>query len=81
MVTKGMQVIRSQVEDYQLRAKALMLDNDEPDRFQMACQAYETAIELSKKNLPPEDQFISIKKYADFLYHNNQFEKCENWYV
>ena len=77
LISNGLQTIRSQVEEYHLRANALMLNLDEPERFEMACQAYENAIALSKKNLPPEEQFKSLKEYAIFLQANKQYEKWE----
>ena len=51
LIEQGIQTIQAQVEEYVLRAKALMLDFDNAERFPLACKAYEQAIELSRNNL------------------------------
>ena len=51
LIEKGIQTIQAQVEEYILRAKALMLDFDNADRFSLACNAYERAVELTRNHL------------------------------
>ena len=77
IIDKGLHTIRSQVEEYILKAKALMLDIEEPNRFELACKAYENAIALSKKNLPQTEQIDNMFEYAYFLSENNQFTRAE----
>ena len=77
LIEKGIQTIQAQVEEYILRAKALMLDFDNADRFSLACNAYERAIELTRKHLPKAELAGQLNDYYCFLYDNNQFAKCE----
>ena len=77
LIEKGIQTIQAQVEDYILRAKALMLDFDNADRFSLACNAYERAIELTRKHLPKAELACQLNDYYSFLYENKQFTKCE----
>ena len=77
LIEKGIQTIQVQVEEYILRAKALMLDIDNADRFSLACNAYERAIELTRKHLPKAELAGQLNDYYCFLSDNNQFSKCE----
>ena len=77
LIAKGIQTIQSQVEDYILRAKALMLDIDNSDRFSFACNAYERAVELTRNHLSQAELADRLDDYCCFLYENNQFTKCE----
>ena len=77
LIAKGIQVIQAQVEDYILRAKALMLDIDNSDRFSLACNAYERAVELTRNHLSQAELADRLDDYCCFLYENNQFTKCE----
>ena len=77
LIEKGIQTIQAQVEDYILRAKALMLDFDNADRFSLACNAYERVIELTRKHLSKAELAYQLNEYYCFLHDNNQFTKCE----
>ena len=77
LIAKGMQTINSQVEEHLLRAKALMLNIEEPNRFEMACTAYETAMSLSKRNLSLREHFSNLQKYVSFLWGNNQYQRLD----
>ena len=77
LIEKGIQTIQAQVEDYILRAKALMLDIDNSDRFSLACNAYERAVELTRNHLSQAELVDRLDDYCCFLYENNQFTKCE----
>ena len=77
LIAKGIQVIQAQVEDYILRAKALMLDIDNSDRFSLACNAYERAVELTRNHLSQAELAYQLNEYYCFLSDNNQFTKCE----
>ena len=77
LIAKGIQTIRAQVEDYILRAKALMLDFDNSDRFSLACNAYERAVELTRNHLSQAELAGRLNDYYCFLHDNNQFTKCE----
>ena len=77
LIEKGIQTIQAQVEEYILRAKALMLDFDNADRFSLACNAYERAVELTRNHLSQAELADRLNDYCCFLYDNNQFTKCE----
>ena len=77
LIEKGIQTIQAQVEDYILRAKALMLDIDNSDRFSFASNAYERAVELTRNHLSQAELADRLNDYFCFLYENNQFTKCE----
>ena len=77
LIEKGIQTIQAQVEEYILRAKALMLDLDNADRFSLACNAYERAVELTRNHLSQAKLADQLNDYYCFLYENNQFTKCE----
>ena len=77
LIEKGIQTIQAQVEEYILRAKALMLDIDNADRFSLACSAYERAIELTRNHLSQAELAGRLNDYFCFLHENNQFTKCE----
>ena len=77
LIAKGIQTIQAQVEDYILRAQALMLDFDNSDRFSLACNAYERAVELTRNHLSQAELADRLNDYYCFLYDNNQFSKCE----
>ena len=77
LIEKGIQTIQAQVEEYILRAKALMLDIDNADRFSLACNAYERAVELTRNHLSQAKLADQLNDYYCFLYDNNQFTKCE----
>ena len=77
LIEKGIQTIQAQVEEYILRAKALMLDFDNADRFSLACNAYERAVELTRNHLSQAELADRLNDYYCFLYDNNQFTKCE----
>ena len=77
LIARGIQTIQAQVEDYILRAKALMLDIDNSDRFSFACNAYERAVELTRNHLSQAELADRLNDYYCFLYENNQFTKCE----
>ena len=77
LIEKGIQTIQAQVEEYILRAKALMLDFDNADRFSLACNAYERAVELTRNHLSQAELADRLNDYYCFLHENNQFTKCE----
>ena len=77
LIEKGIQTIQAQVEEYILRAKALMLDFDNADRFSLACNAYERAVELTRNHLSQAELAGQLNEYYCFLSDNNQFAKCE----
>ena len=77
LIAKGIQTIQAQVEEYILRAKALMLDFDNADRFSLACNAYERAVELTRNHLSQAELADQLNDYYCFLYDNNQFTKWE----
>ena len=77
LIAKGIQTIQAQVEDHILRAKALMLDIDNSDRFSLACNAYERAVELTRNHLSQAELADRLNDYYCFLHENNQFTKCE----
>ena len=77
LIEKGIQTIQAQVEEYILRAKALMLDFDNADRFSLACNAYERAVELTRNHLSQAELAYQLNEYYCFLSDNNQFTKCE----
>ena len=77
LIEKGIQTIQAQVEDYILRAKALMLDIDNSERFSLACNAYERAIQLSRNHLSKAELAGHLNAYYCFLSENNQFTKSE----
>ena len=77
LIEKGIQTIQAQVEEYILRAKALMLDFDNADRFSLACNAYERAVELTRNHLSQAELADRLNDYYCFLHDNNQFAKCE----
>ncbi|MFW5530054.1 MAG: hypothetical protein ACOCOQ_08625, partial [Prevotella sp.] len=77
LIEKGIQTIQAQVEDYILRAKALMLDIDNSERFPLACNAYERAIQLSRNHLSKAELADHLNAYYCFLSDNNQFTKSE----
>ncbi len=77
LIARAIQTIQSQVEDYILRAKALMLDIDNSDRFSFACNAYERAVELTRNHLSQAELADRLNDYFCFLHENNQFTKCE----
>lgn len=77
LIEKGIQTIQAQVEDYILRAKALMLDIDNSERFPLACNAYERAIQLSRNHLSKAELAGHLNAYYCFLSDNNQFSKSE----
>ena len=66
--------IRSLIEEYTLRSKALMQDYDNPHRLKEACHTYETAIDLAEKYLENIDIAEQYFGYAYFLAENNQFD-------
>ena len=77
LIAKGIQTIQAQVEDYILRAQALMLDFDNSDRFSLACNAYERAVELTRNHLSQAELADRLNDYYCFLHENNQYTKCE----
>ena len=77
LIAKGIQTIQAQVEDHILRAKALMLDFDNSDRFSLACNAYERAVELTRNHLSQAELADRLNDYYCFLHENNQYTKCE----
>ena len=67
LIEKGIQTIQAQVEEYILRAKALMLDFDNADRFSLACNAYERAVELTRNHLSQAELAYQLNEYYCFL--------------
>ena len=68
--------IRSIIEEYGLRAKALMQEYSNPNHFTEACQAYEAAITLAEKHLNHNEIAEQYFDYASFLDNHNQFDKA-----
>lgn len=66
LIEKGIQTIQAQVEEYILRAKALMLDFDNADRFSLACNAYERAVELTRNHLSQAELAYQLNEYYCF---------------
>ena len=81
MVESGVQKIRSLVEEYTMKAKALMADYAENNRFQLACQAYEQAVALSREHLTMEELASILFDTAVFLFKNNDFGFSEKHYI
>lgn len=54
-----------------------MLDFDNADRFSLACNAYERAVELTRNHLSQAELAYQLNEYYCFLSDNNQFTKCE----
>lgn len=77
LIEKGIQTIQAQVEEYIMRAKALMLDFDNADRFSLACNAYKRAVELTRNHLSQAELADRLNDYYCFLHENNQYTKCE----
>ena len=73
---KIVEEIRSLIEEYGLRAKALMQEYSNPNRFTEACQAYEAAIALAEKHLAKEEVGEQYFEYASFLDSNKQLNKA-----
>ncbi len=68
--------IRSIIEEYGLRAKALMQEYSNPNHFTEACQAYEAGIALAEKHLDQDEIAEQYFDYAAFLDNHNQFDKA-----
>ena len=68
--------IRSIIEEYGLRAKALMQEYSNPNHFTEACQAYEASIALAEKHLDQDEIAELYFDYASFLDNHNQFDKA-----
>ena len=68
--------IRSIIEEYGLRAKALMQEYSNPNHFTEACQAYEAGITLAEKHLDQDEIAEQYFDYASFLDNHNQFDKA-----
>ena len=68
--------IRSIIEEYGLRAKALMQEYSNPNHFTEACQAYEAGITLAEKHLARNEVGEQYFEYAYFLDNHNQFDKA-----
>lgn len=81
MVESGVLKIRSLVEEYTVKAKALMAEHTEPDRFQLAFQAYEQAVALSREHLTMEELASILFDTACFLQNNNVFHVAEKYYL
>ena len=77
---KIVEEIRSLIEEYGLRAKALMQEYSNPNRFTEACQAYEAAIELAEKHLARNEVGEQYFEYAYFLQENNQYDQAIEFY-
>lgn len=77
LIKNGIQTIQALVEEYVLRAKALMLDFDNNERISLACNAFERAIELSRNNLSKAELACRLFDYYNFLLDNSQFPKCQ----
>ena len=72
--------IRSIIEEYGLRAKALMQEYSNPNHFTEACQAYEAGIALAEKHLDQDEIAKQYFVYASFLQNNNQFDHAIEFY-
>ena len=81
MVESGIQKIRALVDEYVMKAKALMADFTESNRFNLACQAYERAIALTRKHLTDEELSQKLFETATFLYRNKDFDKAEVYFL
>ena len=81
MIESGVQKIRSLVEEYTMKAKALMADYAENNRFQLACQAYEQAVALSREHLTMEELARILFNTAYFSHRNNDFRLSEKYYI
>lgn len=80
LIDRGMDVLRSQIDEYIMRAQALMLNTDCTDRFALACKAYESAVSIAAGNMEKEEQAGVLQTYATFLLVNNQYGKAEKIY-
>ena len=80
-IESGVQKIRSLVEEYEMRAEALMADNTVADRLQQACQAYEQVIALAREHLTEEELAKKLYKIATFLYKQNVFGVAEDYFT
>ena len=77
MVESGLQKVRALVDEYVMKAKTLMVDFTESNRFQLACQAYEQAIVLTSEHLTDGELSHKLFEIASFLCKNNAFDKAE----
>ncbi len=80
-IESGVQKIRSLVEEYMMRAEALMADLTIVDRLEQACQAYEQVIALTREHLTEDELAGKLLKIADFLHKNNVFGVAEDYYT
>ena len=81
MVESGLQKVRALVEEYVMKAKTLMVDFTESNRFQLACQAYEQAIVLTRGHLTDGELSQKLFEIASFLCKNNAFDKAEVYWL
>ena len=80
MVEDGIKKIRSLVEEYMMRAEALMADYSEPERFSLSCKSYEKAISLAREYLAAVKLAEILFKVAIFMQTNKAFEESRKYY-
>ena len=80
MVEDGIKKIRSLVEEYMMRAEALMAYYSEPERFSLSCESYEKAISLARECLAAEELAEILFKVAFFMKTNKAFEESRKYY-
>ena len=73
IIENAKEKIRSLIEEYIIRAKSLMADQDNPNRLQQACWAYEKAIAEATHYLDEKEYVVHLFSYAYFLNEERQY--------
>ena len=73
IIENAKEKIRSLIEEYIIRAKSLMADQDNPNRLQQACWAYEKAIAEATNYLDEKEYVVHLFSYAYFLNEERQY--------
>ena len=73
IIENAKEKIRSLIEEYIIRAKSLMADQDNPNRLQQACWAYEKAIVEATHYLDEKEYVVHLFSYAYFLNEERQY--------
>ena len=73
MIENAKKKIRSLIEEYIMRAKSLMADQDTPNRLQQACWVYKKAIDEATHYLDEKESVVHLFNYAYFLQEERQY--------
>ena len=73
MIENAKEKIRSLIEEYIMRAKSLMADQDNPNRLQQACWVYKKAIDEATHYLDEKESVVHLFNYAYFLQEERQY--------